>query len=424
MTEHLPEGWRIMPLSCAITKIIAGTSVNADDRASRAGEIGVLKVSSVSSGIFLPSQNKAVVASDIKRVSVPVRAKTIIVSRSNTPELVGASVYVTDTISHLYHSDKLWQVYVNERIANTKFLAYVLSLTDVRKRLAQIASGSSKSMKNISQDRFMGLKLPFPSLPEQHRIVEILDEADAAVRLTEALIDAKLKHKRAWAERLLTGKVRFPEFAGEAWQTNFLRQLFTERVEMKRSDLKLLAVTSGDGIVDRDSLAKRDTSNADKSKYLRVAPGDIAYNTMRMWQGVFGLSTQEGIVSPAYTVCTPNHGLIDGSFTAQLFKTPAQIAKFHRYSQGLVSDTLNLKFPAFSKVKVTIPQFEEQRKIAEVLGLMDEEIALRRRQLAALKAQKQGLMQKLLTGEVRVKEPERPIEFLKAQSQYHEPIKI
>ena len=78
------------------------------------------------------------------------------------------------------------------------------------------------------------------------------------------------------------------------------------------------------------------------------------------------------------------------------------IASFHRHSQGLVSDTLNCKFPSFAKIKVTIPSIPEQRKIAEVLGLMDEEIALLRRELEALKRQKQGLMQKLLTGEVRV----------------------
>ena len=66
-------------------------------------------------------------------------------------------------------------------------------------------------------------------------------------------------------------------------------------------------------MIPRDQLDKRDTSNPDKAKYKRVAVGDIAYNTMRMWQGVSALASLEGIVSPAYTVAVPTdkiHGLV------------------------------------------------------------------------------------------------------------------
>lgn len=240
-----------------------------------------------------------------------------------------------------------------------------------------------------------------PSSDKQALVVEVLDAADAAVRTTEKLVAAKVKYKNALAEQLLTGKRRFPEFAGQNWHDYHLADLFAERIEMNRPDLKLLAVTGTEGIIDRNQLVKRDTSSEDKSKYLRVAPGDIAYNTMRMWQGVFGLSALEGIVSPAYTVCTPKEQM-EGRFAAYFFKLPAQIDKFRRYSQGLVSDTWNLKFPAFAKIKVTIPDLPEQKRIADVLELMDKEIALLKRQLAARKAQKEGLMQKLLTGQVRV----------------------
>jgi type I restriction enzyme S subunit len=404
MSIHLPDNWELKPLSCIVTRIESGKSVNAHDRPCKDGEIGVLKLSCLHNGLLDTQHHKAVLAQERSLVSGPVRGDTIIISRKNTAGLVGTSVYSPNDVADLYLSDLLWQLHIDKSQAVPKWLAYLLRSTDVQRRISANASGTSGSMKGITKSSLADLDFHFPPLSEQRRIVEILDEADAAVRLTEALIAANLRHKRAWAERLLTGKVRFPEFAGEAWQTYLLGNLFTERVEAKRPDLKLLAVTGGEGIVDRDTLAKRDTSNADKTKYLRVAPGDIAYNTMRMWQGVFGLSTLEGIVSPAYTVCTPKGDKIEGKYAEQSFKMPEQIAKFHRYSQGLVKDTLNLKFPAFAKIEVTIPPLAEQRKIAEVLGLMDEETALRRRQLAALKAQKQGLMQKLLTGEVRVKE--------------------
>jgi type I restriction enzyme S subunit len=308
-----------------------------------------------------------------------------------------------------YQNDFTANAYVNQHIALVrpdatkvvpKFLAYSLLSSDVQEDLQRRNDSGSKAGLNLSTIR--SIPLLQPPLAEQHRIVEILDVADGAVRKTEALIAAKEQYKMAVAERLLTGKVRFPEFT-EPWREARLGKLFTNRNESNRLDLKLLAVTGAEGVIDREQLVKRDTSSEDKSKYLRVCPGDIAYNTMRMWQGVFGLSPMEGIVSPAYTVCVPKEQIY-GPYAAHLFKLPAQIALFHRYSQGLVSDTLNLKFPSFARIPVTIPELPEQQRIAECLGLMDREITLLKQQRDALKEQKQGLMQKLLTGEVRLKE--------------------
>jgi len=148
-------------------------------------------------------------------------------------------------------------------------------------------------------------------------------------------------------------------------------------------------------------LERRDTSTEDKSTYLRICKGDIGYNTMRMWQGVSALSSMEGIVSPAYTVCTPLE-CVDARFMGYLFKFPPMIHLFYRYSQGLVDDTLSLKFDAFSKIEVTIPSLDEQKRIAEILDACDHELTLLNRKLTLLKKQEQGLMQQLLTGKVRV----------------------
>ena len=140
---------------------------------------------------------------------------------------------------------------------------------------------------------------------------------------------------------------------------------------------------------------RKDNSNADKSKYLRVSVDDIAYNTMRMWQGRCVYANIEGIVSPAYTVCRPKEG-IDSLFHYYLFKTKKMIDLFHQNSQGLVSDTLNLKYEAFSKIKYFLPStLDEQKKIAACLSDMDDMIAAQGQKVNALKAQKQGLMQQL-----------------------------
>jgi type I restriction enzyme S subunit len=110
----------------------------------------------------------------------------------------------------------------------------------------------------------------------------------------------------------------------------------------------------------------------------------------------------EGIVSPAYTIVTPKEGQ-HSEFYAYLFKLPSVVNKFFRNSQGLVEDTLNCKFKDFSIVKVEIPEYEEQVAIANILTTAQAEIKSYEQKLNALQQQKKGLMQKLLTGEVRVK---------------------
>ncbi|MGB0409405.1 MAG: restriction endonuclease subunit S [Opitutales bacterium] len=247
------------------------------------------------------------------------------------------------------------------------------------------------------------LRIPYPDdQSERQKIAEILGACDEAIEAQERLIAQKQQRKKGLMQQLLTGQTRFPQFAGTPWREVRLGDIFKERKEAKRDDLELLAVTGNGGVVKRDGLNRKDTSSEDKSKYKRVCPGDIAYNTMRMWQGVSGLSKFEGIVSPAYTIVTPSN-VMDPTFSAYFFKLPETVSLFRRYSQGLVNDTLNLKYPNFKVIKVTIPERDEQEAIGQALAACDDEITLQQNKLEQLKQQKKGLMQQLLTGKVRVK---------------------
>ena len=100
-------------------------------------------------------------------------------------------------------------------------------------------------------------------------------------------------------------------------------------------------------------------------------------------------------------------------FVAYLFKMPFMIHRFYRYSQGLTSDTWNLKFPHFSEVKMPLPSIDEQEQIAETLSSARREIDLLKQLADKYKTQKRGLMQKMLTGEWRVK-PEIVNQYMEA----------
>lgn len=194
-------------------------------------------------------------------------------------------------------------------------------------------------------------------------------------------------------------KLRFRKFrTAPAWKVQPLGRLFQERQEIGFSGLPLLSVTEGEGVIPQEKTNRKNISNADKSKYLRVVPGDIAYNTMRMWEGRSARVGIEGVISPAYTVCRPQ-AQTNSHFYAYYFKTSALVDQFKKYSQGLVKDTLSLKYEAFSRIPVGFPSPAEQQKIAGCLGSLDRVIAAENRKLEILRRHKQGLMQQLFPSE-------------------------
>ncbi len=281
-----------------------------------------------------------------------------------------------------------------------RFLGYFLRCENHRLRNCVTTAGHGTG--RLPLESLAEYPIPTPPLPEQQKIADILGTWDEALEKLDALIAAQDRRKQALMQQLLTGQRRLPGFS-KPWTHAKLGDLFENRTEPNRLDLTLLSITADRGVIRRDTLVKRDTSSEDKSKYLRIAPGDIGYNTMRMWQGVSALSSLEGIVSPAYTICVPTNR-IDGKFAAHFFKLPHTISLFHRHSQGLVDDTLNLKFHHFATIEVTIPaDTAEQRKIASILHTTDSELRILHQQRTALDQQKRGLMQHLLTGRIRVK---------------------
>ena len=259
----------------------------------------------------------------------------------------------------------------------------------------------SAAIPQLTGEQIASYRITIPSLPEQKEIEKYIQLWDTAIEKQSELIEKLKLRKRALMQQLLTGKKRLPGFSGE-WKEVKLGDVFDERNETMRDDLPLLSITGDKGVIYQSDSDKRDISNDDKSKYKRICPNDIGYNTMRMWQGRSALSELEGIVSPAYTIVTPREN-VNVRFMAMLIQQPRVVYDFWTHSQGLVSDTLNCKYPDFCQVKVRIPTKEEQTAIASVLVKGDKEIELAKEKLSNLQSQKRGLMQQLLTGKKRIK---------------------
>ena len=194
---EVPGHWEVKALKNVISRIESGVSVNAIDTPAAEGEIGVLKTSCVYRGWFDPAENKAVVPEEYERVACPVTAGTLIVSRMNTPDLVGAAGMVGESHPGLFLPDRLWQVHFAD--AHAAFIHYWTHSPLYRAQVQQVCAGASSSMQNLAQDQFRAFTLALPPVREQKAIATFLDretgKIDALVAEQQNLI-ALLKEKR------------------------------------------------------------------------------------------------------------------------------------------------------------------------------------------------------------------------------------
>lgn len=345
---------------------------------------------------FVIREFKSFISEDVANESKEIKKGDILFAGSGeTVDEIGKAVAYTGNKKAFAGGDVII-LSTNGKI-NAECLAYVLE-TDFAKKQKRVL-GQGNSVVHIYPSDLAKLKIPIPPLPEQKAISHVLSTWAETIQKTEQLIAQKELQKKWLIQQLLTGKKRLKGFSGK-WREYHLGGMFTERNDTKFHDLPLLSIGQN-GVYPQTESDKKDTSNADKSKYKRICPGDIGYNTMRMWQGRNALSQLEGVVSPAYTIVTPKENA-DSIFFSYLFKTPKLMNLFWRNSQGLVDDTLNCKFKDFSIVKVHLPIKEEQTAITQVLQESDKEIQLLKKKTEKLREQKKGLMQQLLTGKKRI----------------------
>ena len=188
-------------------------------------------------------------------------------------------------------------------------------------------------------------------------------------------------------------RLRFPGF-DEPYKQCRIGDIYAERSQRGASDMELLSVTMNDGVKPRSEIEGKDNSSEDKSNYKIVRKGDMVYNSMRMWQGANGISPCDGIVSPAYTVLMPKREISNGYFAA-LFKSTKLVNEFRKNSQGMTSDTWNLKYPQIETIKVQIPSVSEQDKVSALFSVLDARIVAQAQLVESLKKYKRGVMQSI-----------------------------
>jgi type I restriction enzyme S subunit len=422
-TRHLgkiPRSWEVRRIQDLVEELTAGTSVGGEKRPREDGEIGVLRVSSVTSGRFKPEKCKVVDPEDYDRLRTQPKPGSILLNRANgTLDLVGISVHVEGEYPNLYLPDKLWRIIPDSNeVASSRWLAALFNTGVVRAKVREYASGKSTGMKNVTQKDFLSIPAPVPPLEEQSRIAEILDTWNCAIEQVDCLIGKKEERQQGIRQRLLTGGQRFPEFidSGEMkevdigevpadWTQQRLGDLFTWKTKKNEDNSIEKVITVGkDEIRDQEEHFNQSVASDDLSNYRIIEPGDFVYDPMSAYYGALGRYDLEepGVVSPAYRVLQLNDGY-HSDFVKFLLES--HYVRFRIDASSLQNNKSGkrrgLRQDAFASIQVHIPPIEEQRRIAQILGAAETEIQKLKEKREALKRQKKGLMQRLLTGAVR-----------------------
>ncbi|SMO57732.1 restriction endonuclease subunit S [Gracilimonas mengyeensis] len=297
--------------------------------------------------------------------------------------------------------------------ANTLRPKYLKLYTDTAYYRNWINTISQRSgQPGVNSNEYRKMPILLPPLEEQDIILGIITFWDEAISKTEKLIQAKKRYKKGLMQRLLSGKVRFPEFEGEDWAEVRLGEVFDRVTEKNESDTvkNVLTISAQDGLVSQTDYYNKSVASKDLSNYIVIRQGDFAYN--KSYSEGYPLGAikrlddyEKGVLSPLYICFRLTSDNVDSDFIAHFFEYGGldhgiyKIAREGARNHGL----LNVSVKDFFEIDITLPQYEEQKKIASILNKAMKEIELLEVQLEKYQQQKKGLMQQLLTGKVRVK---------------------
>ncbi|NAZ97691.1 restriction endonuclease subunit S [Vibrio toranzoniae] len=218
---EVPEHWGVLKLKHLIQSLDSGCSVNAADTPAKNNEVGVLKTSCVYTRRFRVIENKTVLKEDLLRVKCPVRKGAIIISRMNTPELVGASALVNTDVDNIYLPDRLWQTNFSSNFHIVpEFLAHFMTVEGFRNQISLSAEGASSSMQNIAKEDYLGINSLLPPVKEQTKIIRYIKNSEVKfLRLEEqanSAIELMKERKTALISAAVTGKIDVRDWQGEA----------------------------------------------------------------------------------------------------------------------------------------------------------------------------------------------------------------
>lgn len=401
------DEWSKATVSDFVLSLDAGVSVNAGDRATRPGELGILKTSAVTNGKFEAGENKVVLAErEQSRLKESVTGGTIIISRMNTPALVGANAYVESNHENLFLPDRLWAA-KSRNGTSIRFLASILGSEKGRDALSKLAKGTSGSMKNITKPDVLAVSVIAPTPPEQIQIGKYFRELDRLIGLYQHKHEKLVALRKAMLHRMFPrfGKtapeIRFKGFSGK-WSEEKMGKLasFSKGVGYSKSDLTVSGtpiVLYGRLYLDyQTSISEVDTF-AEERKWAVKSTGkevvipasgetaeDIARASAILSEGII-LGGDLNIIYP----CDE----LDPYFVALVLSNGKPQSDLAKRAQG--KTVVHVRNGDIESIVISFPELSEQQKICTYFRTLDELISKHETQLQKLQQIKSACLQKM-----------------------------
>lgn len=417
---ELPSDWRCVPLA-SIADVQTGLALGKSDPIDPI-RLPYLRVANVQDGYLDLREIKEVVVERSQVARYSLQHGDVLMTEGGDFDKLGRGHIWHGEIPNCLHQNHVFVVRPHNDLLSY-FLTSVTS-SDYGRAYFLSCSKQSTNLASINSSQLKAFPVPLPPIWEQEAIISRLSTWDRGIRQLSDLIAAKVRFKQGLMQQLLTGQRRFRKFGksnefrkiacGEIpvdWDDVPLREV-TEEIRRKndRGVTHVLTASGQHGLVDQLDYFNRSVAGKSLEGYSLLFKGEFAYNRSLMKGYPFGAikrldAYDEGVVSILYLCFRLNSEDVDSDWLAHLFESGllnSQIrgfAKVGARAHGL----LNVASSDFFNMVIPLPSKPEQQAIAAVLEKADREIDLLRKELFTLKEQKKGLMQKLLTGQIRVR---------------------
>ncbi|QBG48276.1 restriction endonuclease subunit S [Verrucomicrobia bacterium S94] len=399
----IPEEWEAVTVREKATKIGSGITPRGGKSVYLDEGIPFIRSQNVQAGYFEPKDLQYISnEQNDKMASSEVKPKDILYNITGAS--IGRACLFPTEIGTANVNQHVCIVRLKANECNPSFAVRVMNSDIAKKHLYENQAGGGREGLNFQN--LGNYRIPLPPLPEQEKIAEVLGCWDEGIQTLEDLIEQKRLRKKGLMQQLLTGKKRLPGFS-EDWKTVKLGTIASIPKKQKLESVEgksLLTVKLHCLGIEKNENTRPKLSEKGRPYFKRMA-GEFLIGRQNFHNGGFGIvpKSLDGLIaSNAITTLKIDQTKVCKNFLLMTFSNPDYYKRVGHRMDGTGQKELSEK--EILTLDIPYPPLEEQKAISAVLRTADEEIALLEAELDALRKQKKGLMQKLLTGEVRCPE--------------------
>jgi type I restriction enzyme S subunit len=414
--KMIPGNWKKLPLN-HVAHVQTGLA-KGKKNIRNLQTLPYLRVANVQDGYLDLSLIKSIEVEESNIDRYLLKPGDVLLTEGGDFDKLGRGAIWHGEINPCLHQNHIFVVRPKDELLMPAFLS-LLTGSAYGKSYFLKCSKQSTNLASINSTQLKEFPVLLPPLVEQKKIIEITNVWNYAIEKTERLIETKEKRNKAIFHKLLFGKTRLGKGTTKGqyktkwfsvpddWRIVKLKSVAEEVSKRNQNgqDVPVLSCTKHQGLVDSLQFFDRQIFSKDTSPYKVVERGEFVYATNHIEEGSIGYQDLylKGLVSPMYTVFKADQQKIDDRYLYKLLKTETFRHIFEINTSSSVDRRGSLRWKEFSALPIPFPTLSEQLEIAEVISVAEKEVALLRTELELLKCQKRGLMQKLLTGEWRVK---------------------